>query len=190
MTSWRDASRIAARTPRHRRHRAPSRGECADSAVLRGSRAHLFEPHDGQLSSISTPYPEAARGDRCRPAGRFESARNRRRSCCAPGQPRTHPTRVDADESRLGRDGGAAHPRTRIPEDVSRVVHRLRLPLARPLRPVQSARRGSRRRVGITVAASCDRSTEQIADPRSFHRIRRREGEGSAFLNDTIHWAW
>ena len=119
-------------------------------AVALGMR--LTHPRDalgeggGRSGDARRPSPN--RLHRLRSAHRVDARRDRRRACEAPSPPCSHPPRLVSSLSHLEFEDRRAHRGAGAPEARADGVHRLRLPLARPLSARQPRRPCGPLRVG------------------------------------------
>ncbi|CAA9478189.1 MAG: Redox-sensitive transcriptional activator SoxR, partial [uncultured Solirubrobacteraceae bacterium] len=126
--------------------RAAQRRGGVRAALLRGAWPDLLGARGLRPPSLPPSGAAADRVHRVRPAGRHEPRRDRRRARAAALRPRSRPARVGAAVARVGGSHRRADRRARAAQGRPDRVHRLRLPVARPLPARQS--RGPRRPAG------------------------------------------
>src|SRR5215207_3088091 len=157
----------------HRRGRTPQRRGLLGPSLLRAAR-----PDQLRAGGLGTPPLPAAgaskdRLHRLRPAHRADTRGDRRRARQASSPPRAHPPRLVTPLSHVDFEDRRTHRRARAPPARAHRVHRLRLPLARPL-PARQPRRP--RRPSRLRPALLDR--RPAPEPTHVRRV-----DGDAILN-------
>src|SRR5690606_2151359 len=142
--------------PHDRRARpAHGRGDVG-AALLRGARADQVGAHAGQPAPLPALRGEARLGDTRRPALRHLARRGGRDAGAAAGGPHAHGGRLGGARQGLAAEPRRAHRHAGGPARPALGVHRLRLPLPRPLLAGEPGRRGGPRRAGAALPGAAE----------------------------------